>query len=179
VFYFKFPVSRLYRVFKRVTSFRAVQYSLKWGKKRASPHTSRNQWLLRYGRVFEKFDYRDECKKIPESLCGELQLLKVSVSLLTGEFSVNNSFTPVASPHSSWPSCKGGFCQRLLGNCHVNTQSEVNILFTDDTRFTRDGIVNLHSTRVWAGDIPLMKTSTSLFLILGHHPLKTLSCLID
>jgi hypothetical protein len=36
---------------------------------------------------------------IPESLCEELQLLKISVFPLSGKFSLNNQFTHTTSGH--------------------------------------------------------------------------------
>jgi hypothetical protein len=44
-----------------------------------------------------KFACKDEWKKNPEAACEELQLLKVSVFSLSGEFSMNSHFTCITS----------------------------------------------------------------------------------
>jgi hypothetical protein len=58
---------------------------------------SRNQCLLRYGRVFYEFGYGEGRKKIPEAFCEELQLLTVLVFALPGEFSTNSHFAYTTS----------------------------------------------------------------------------------
>jgi hypothetical protein len=85
-------------------------------------------------------------------VCEELQLLEVSVFGLPGEFSTNNHFT-----HTTSRECKPSLLLAIVqGRCFANgfSQFVANILFTDDAEFTRDGIVNFHSTHVWADDNP-------------------------
>jgi hypothetical protein len=68
---------------------------------------------------------------------------------------------PRASPHSSWPSCKGK--QWLLAQCVVSTQFVANILFNNEALFTMGGIVNsIIPLSGWMTP-PCIKTSTSTF----------------
>jgi hypothetical protein len=48
-----------------------------------------------------KFAYSELWKKIPEPMCEELQLLKISAFILSGEISVNNQFTRTTSSECS------------------------------------------------------------------------------
>jgi hypothetical protein len=94
---------------------------------------------------------RSSSIEIPES-CEELQLLKVSVFLLSEQLSMNNRCTHITSREQALTPpghrARAVFCQWLLAKYLVNTESEVSILFTADTGFTREVIVNLHNTRV-------------------------------
>jgi hypothetical protein len=123
----------------------------------SSQHMYRNQCLLRYGRAFKKIAHWEEWKKLPEAVCEELHLLKVSVFPLFGTLSMNNHFT-----HTTSSECKPSllltivqgwcFCQWFLSKCVVNVQFVANILFTAEARFASDCIVNFRNTDIWVDD---------------------------
>jgi hypothetical protein len=59
-------------------------------------------------------------KKIPEPACEELQLLKVLVFLLSGEFSINNHFT-----HTTSSECKPSLLLTIVqGRCFASGFSQ-------------------------------------------------------
>jgi hypothetical protein len=64
--------------------------------------------------------YSKEWKKIPELVCQELQLLKVSLFPLSGEFSMNNHFTQTTSSD-----CKPSLLLTIVqGRCFANGISQ-------------------------------------------------------
>ena len=54
------------------------------------------------------------------------------------------------------------YCQWLLSKVNSDPEFVSNILFTDEARFTRDGVVNVHNTHVYAHENPHE-------IIAGHH----------
>lgn len=46
------------------------------------------------------------------------------------------------------------FCQTLVEKCENDNNFVKNILFTDEAKFSRAGIVNLHNTHIWADENP-------------------------
>ncbi|KAJ4438232.1 hypothetical protein ANN_14171 [Periplaneta americana] len=46
------------------------------------------------------------------------------------------------------------FCQWFLQQCGVNQNFPALVLFTDEAKFTRDGITNFHNQHVWAYENP-------------------------
>lgn len=84
----------------------------------------------------------------------DLQLLKVSVFLLSGEFSLNSHFTHTTAMqalHLPDHRARVVFCQWLLAKYVVGLQFLANNLFTYEVQFRREGILNFHNTHVWYG----------------------------
>jgi hypothetical protein len=115
-----------------------------------------NQCLLSYWGVFGEFVYCEEWKKIPETIWENCSCWRYRCSLgwriLHEESLRSYHIQRVQAFTSPDYRSRAVFCQWLLTKCFLNSQFVANILFTYDTGFTRDGIVNLHNTRVWVDD---------------------------
>jgi hypothetical protein len=85
------------------------------------------RWITEDLNQFElpiwKFAYWEEWKKIPEPVCKELQLLKVSVFRLSEEFSMNNHFN-----HTKSSECKPSLLLTIVQGWCIATGFSQNAL---------------------------------------------------